>query len=519
MSSSVELICPFCGFSDHDSHFLVLHVDALHSEVDPVLGANRPEHLPQVDLDLRSSSPDTMEPYLSEEQEEYVDCLDPECGESVLRAELPTHMDLHQAENMVMNESGDVPTEDDPLYTRQPKDYHRGPETNFSTRLSDSLRNHESISSSSPSNHNKSRTRRRYQEYESIDWKGLFMGASSSKPKLHAQRSKSTGVHRLGRSELGPHAREDQMPSWLRKQLERGPKVTVVNEITPNGLLMRVERVANQTRDVLPVLAQLCQQDDSVDEAFLCHPDVQHVFKMPREGGFCGYRNIQMMTSYIVGAQAQGHEAFDGRIPSIFRIQDLIEAAWDMGVNDAGRIETGGIKGTRKYIGTPEAQALLLSIGIGCEPNAFGDDESTSARERLLLAVEDYFTSGITEVDQKVHRTSLPPIYFQHPGHSLTIIGFERRKNGSCNLLVFDPIFKTSPSVCRLIGVRFKRGRQDDILKAFRRNDKYLRKYRAFELLNAGARFLGLEQVKHKANMSTDAMAEEAVSSPTVSPI
>lgn len=73
-------------------------------------------------------------------------------------------------------------------------------------------------------------------------------------------------------------------------------------------------------------------------------------------GGFCGYRNIQMMTSYIIGSQSRGAELFKNKIPSIFRIQDYIEHAWDMGINAHGRQETGGIKGTRKYIGTPEAR-------------------------------------------------------------------------------------------------------------------------------------------------------------------
>lgn len=71
-------------------------------------------------------------------------------------------------------------------------------------------------------------------------------------------------------------------------------------------------------------------------------------------GGFCGYRNIQMMCSYIIGAESQGHEGFNGKIPSIFDIQDYIETAWDFGINSQGRIETGGIRGTRKYIGTPD---------------------------------------------------------------------------------------------------------------------------------------------------------------------
>lgn len=62
-----------------------------------------------------------------------------------------------------------------------------------------------------------------------------------------------------------------------------------------------------------------------------------------------------MLTSYIVGAGAPGAERLHNKIPSIFRIQEYIETAWDMGINAHGRVETGGVRGTRKYIGTSEA--------------------------------------------------------------------------------------------------------------------------------------------------------------------
>jgi len=58
----------------------------------------------------------------------------------------------------------------------------------------------------------------------------------------------------------------------------------------------------------------------------------------------------------------KGHETFGGKLPSIFQIQDYIEGAWDHGINVQGRIETGGIRGTRKYIGTPE----VSDIDCGC---------------------------------------------------------------------------------------------------------------------------------------------------------
>jgi zinc finger-containing ubiquitin peptidase 1 len=71
-----------------------------------------------------------------------------------------------------------------------------------------------------------------------------------------------------------------------------------------------------------------------------------------------------MMVSYITGTRGRGSEHFKSSMPDIFEIQELIEAAWDRGINSQGRVETGGIRGTRKYIGTPEAQAILCSLEI-----------------------------------------------------------------------------------------------------------------------------------------------------------
>lgn len=85
------------------------------------------------------------------------------------------------------------------------------------------------------------------------------------------------------------------MPTWLYNELERGAKVTVSHQIGRDGELLRVETVANETRGIIPVLAQLCEHDHTLSNVYLCHPGVQYVTKTPKEGGFCGYRNIQMM--------------------------------------------------------------------------------------------------------------------------------------------------------------------------------------------------------------------------------
>ena len=155
------------------------------------------------------------------------------------------------------------------------------------------------------------------------------------------------------------------MPAWLEKKLLEGAKVHASTQIGPDGRLIQVQTVANETQGLLPVIAQLCDQDSKVYKAYLCHPSVQHVSKLEKEGGFCGYRNIQMLISYIQSTRSEGHEVFPGGIPSIFRLQDLIEEAWDRGIHPEGRIETGGIRGTRKFIGTLEAQTLLEGHNIG----------------------------------------------------------------------------------------------------------------------------------------------------------
>lgn len=70
------------------------------------------------------------------------------------------------------------------------------------------------------------------------------------------------------------------------------------------------------------------------------------------------------------------------------------------------------------------------------------------------------------------------------PGHSLTIIGFEKLKNGAKQLIVFDPSFHDSSYIVRLIGqASFTHPMPDLALKPYRRGNRYLKAYKEFELL------------------------------------
>jgi hypothetical protein len=165
----------------------------------------------------------------------------------------------------------------------------------------------------------------------------------------------------------------------------------------------------------------------------------------------------------MVGARSPSSEILGGNIPTIFQIQDWVESAWDNGINTQGRIETGGIKGTRKYIGTPEVRhmhfrlevlqmiltvqrhKLCLSIwefrkytdkyyhgyhktepyNYRCDAEAVATEKGSSSKQAydlLLEYVESYFTDGCNDFEPTIRNTFLPPLYFQHPGMLQTCI-------------------------------------------------------------------------------------------------
>jgi len=103
----------------------------------------------------------------------------------------------------------------------------------------------------------------------------------------------------------------------------------------------------------------------------------------------------------------------------------------------------------------------------------------------LLLAVGEYFSDDkFFDSKEKIIMTNKPPIYFQHQGHSMTIVGLEVKKSGAVNLIVFDPMFNPSPAIKRLIGSNlFKAPNPERLLRAHRRGESYLSRYRDFEIL------------------------------------
>ncbi|KAL7625460.1 hypothetical protein AAE478_004680 [Parahypoxylon ruwenzoriense] len=447
---SSEFACPFCGSEQDTEYAILLHLETQHAEGKSPFVADEGPMESEGDMSAA-------------EEDQFTECPIDGCGEIITLAELEDHIELHGAEQ---------PEEQPEEHPRVPAPHHGRSRGTASANGG----------YQSPYSHGRNvpRTARVYQPDERLGpverWKQIF-NMSTRRPLEPLGPVKELPRKRLGKSELGKYAHEDRMPNWLISLLKTGGYESSEGMIT--------------------VLEQLLQQNPETQCAYLCHPAVHHISKLRKEGkllsyslgGFCGYRNIQMLASYIVGASATGAEVFRGKVPSIFRIQDYIENAWDMGINTQGRIETGGVKGTRKYIGTPEAQAVFLSLNIPCEAQAFKNPDAGAAEALLFNAVERYFESTQCSNPQaKVRCTSLAPIYFQHRGHSLTIVGLEKRRNGTSELLVFDPMFHDPAGITRYIGRRFQHKDPDKVLKLYRRGSKYLKKYHEFEVLRLTSR-------------------------------
>ena len=155
---------------------------------------------------------------------------------------------------------------------------------------------------------------------------------------------------------LGPWAFEEQMPQHIRDILVKDgkPRVHQRRSSIVNFLSSSKRSAAKESEEgnfasgLIPVIGELLARSSRSAYAYLCDPAVVHIHKLKKEGAFCGYRNTQMFCSYILNKKAPGWDLLGGRIPSIFDIQEHIEDAWDNGFNVNGRIETGGVRGTRK---------------------------------------------------------------------------------------------------------------------------------------------------------------------------
>ncbi|KAG8582534.1 hypothetical protein GDO81_008095 [Engystomops pustulosus] len=181
---------------------------------------------------------------------------------------------------------------------------------------------------------------------------------------------------------------------------------------------------------------------------WLCCP-LDHFSNSAGDKGWgCGFRNFQMLLSSVLFNDTYKHFLQDCRyIPCIPKIQSMIEDAWKEGFDPQGASHFNGkLQGTRAWIGACEIYCLLTSLSLKCRILDFHKPSNPLGTHPLLFEwVLNYYASDTRGVEGKVVCSSKPAIYFQHQGHSRTIVGIEERKNHSYCLLLFDPGCPSEP--------------------------------------------------------------------------
>ncbi|XP_071324983.1 zinc finger-containing ubiquitin peptidase 1 isoform X2 [Trachinotus anak] len=169
------------------------------------------------------------------------------------------------------------------------------------------------------------------------------------------------------------------------------------------------------------------------------------------KGWGCGYRNFQMLISCLHGIDTYLPSLQEMAVPSIPRVQSMIEEAWRGGLDPQGASHFNQqLQGTRAWIGATEIYSLLTSLGIRRNDAAeqlariIDFHQPTGPRDthpQLFDWVKQYFCqpSRSSRLPPRLIQTSLPPLYLQHQGHSRSVVGLEQKKNGTLCLLVLDP--------------------------------------------------------------------------------
>ncbi|CAA7392035.1 unnamed protein product [Spirodela intermedia] len=248
----------------------------------------------------------------------------------------------------------------------------------------------------------------------------------------------------------------------------------------------------------------LDMESDNVKSVICGYVDHFQSTEIEDFGWGCGWRNIQMLSSHLLMERQEAKEVIfggSGFVPDIPSLQRWLELAWERGFDGLGAKSFNyKIAGSRKWIGATECATLFRFFGLRAriidfdgelvkssessadlgkkakrkEKDVHGPmdkfllhtvmhDKSrhashvsgktdsgnclrkTNGPQVLVDWVWNYFNSGVSgQCSHQVSISEKMPLYFQHNGHSRTIVGIQVKKGTQgmpdvYNLLVLDP--------------------------------------------------------------------------------
>uniref|UniRef100_A0A0E0FZY2 UFSP1/2/DUB catalytic domain-containing protein n=1 Tax=Oryza nivara TaxID=4536 RepID=A0A0E0FZY2_ORYNI len=248
-------------------------------------------------------------------------------------------------------------------------------------------------------------------------------------------------------------------------------------------------------------LLRACLESEAGSSTSMISGRVDHYQSLSSEdkGWGCGWRNIQMLSSHLLKQRPEAREALfggSGFVPDIPSLQRWLEIAWDKKFDTLGSSHFHNkVYGAKKWIGTTECAALLRSFGLRARVVDFDSTESSGPHSKngkhapkrvqgpmdkfliknvsptstsselcredaenmrgqqvLVDWIWNYFASRHSDNSDSSRRVLVSdktPLYFQHQGHSRTIVGIQKQNGQRGNqdrftLLILDPGHRTS---------------------------------------------------------------------------
>lgn len=118
------------------------------------------------------------------------------------------------------------------------------------------------------------------------------------------------------------------------------------------------------TKSVIPRVSNLSASSYGVIKSYVCS-NIDHFASSYGDRGWgCGYRNAQMMISNLsqnpIYNESLKAAVGSNSMPSISRLQKMVENAWQDGFDEQGKEQLGAkLYNTRKWIGATEIVTLL----------------------------------------------------------------------------------------------------------------------------------------------------------------
>lgn len=196
-----------------------------------------------------------------------------------------------------------------------------------------------------------------------------------------------------------------------------------------------VDDASSCTKTVAARVASLSSASAGVTRSYVCSGIDHYASSYGDKGWGCGYRNIQMLLSSLFQnpnySEMLRAAIGSNSMPSISRLQKMVESAWAQGFDVQGKEQLGcKLHNTRKWIGATEIVTLLSWMRIECQLMDFHRPTALNGCH------PDLFSYVLRYFEQP--RPHTPPLYLQHQGHSRTIIGIEQKASG-LTLLILDP--------------------------------------------------------------------------------